>query len=91
MEHHSIRELSIGIKGAGEMASAVAWRLYMANLRKVFMMEIPRPLAVRRGVCFCEAIYDRCKTVEGVDANENGIRDDVELAIFEKIVSFTKK
>lgn len=24
------------------------------------------------------------KTVEGIDANENGIRDDVELAIFEK-------
>lgn len=77
MEHRSIRELSIGIKGAGEMASAVAWRLYMANLRKVFMMEIPRPLAVRRGVCFCEAIYDRCKTVEGVEAIRADRIDDV--------------
>jgi len=78
MEHHSIRELSIGIKGAGEMASAIAWRLYMANIRKIFMMEIPRPLAVRRGVCFCEAIYDRCKTVEGVEAIKADSVDGVE-------------
>jgi len=68
MTYRAISELSIGIKGAGEMASAIAWRLYMANLRKIFMMEIPFPLAVRRGVCFCEAIHDRRKTVEGVEA-----------------------
>ncbi len=75
MERHSI-ELSIGIKGAGEMASAMAWRLYMANIRKIFMMEIPCPLAVRRGVCFCEAIHDGCKTVEGVEAiRAEGVED----------------
>ena len=77
MEHNSIIELSIGIKGAGEMASAIAWRLYMANIRKIFMMEIPCPLAVRRGVCFCEAIHDRCKTVEGVEAIKAHSVDDV--------------
>jgi hypothetical protein len=33
MEPISISNLSIGIKGAGEMASAIAWRLYMANMR----------------------------------------------------------
>jgi xanthine dehydrogenase accessory factor len=77
MDHRSIRELSIGIKGAGEMASAIAWRLYMANIRKIFMMEIPCPLAVRRGVCFCEAIHDGCKTVEGVEAIKADDADDV--------------
>jgi len=77
MADHSIRELSIGIKGAGEMASAIAWRLYMANLRKIFMMEIPFPLAVRRGVCFCEAVHDGCKTVEGVEAAKADSADDV--------------
>lgn len=77
MEHHSIRELSIGIKGAGEMASAIAWRLHMANIRKIFMMEIPRPLAVRRGVCFCEAIHEGCKTVEGVEALRADRVDDI--------------
>ena len=34
-----IHELTIGIKGAGEMATAIAWRLYMANIRQIFMME----------------------------------------------------
>lgn len=58
----------MGIKGAGEMASAAAWRLYMGHIRTIFMMEIPAPLAVRRGVCFCEAVHDGSKTVEGVTA-----------------------
>jgi xanthine dehydrogenase accessory factor len=63
-----LSELVIGIKGAGEMASAVAWRLYMANFHKIFMLEVPNPLAVRREVSFCEAIHDETKTIEGVEA-----------------------
>lgn len=63
-----MQELLIAIKGAGEMASAVAWRLYMANLRRIVMMETAMPLAVRRGVAFCEAVYDGSKVVEGVEA-----------------------
>jgi xanthine dehydrogenase accessory factor len=78
MEQYSMRKLSIGIKGAGEMASAIAWRLYMANIRKIFMMEIPSPLAVRRGVCFSEAVHERNKTVEGVEAVKADRIDDVE-------------
>ena len=33
------------IKGAGEMASAVAWRLYMANIRRICMTELTLPCA----------------------------------------------
>ncbi|MEW5910330.1 MAG: selenium-dependent molybdenum cofactor biosynthesis protein YqeB [Thermodesulfobacteriota bacterium] len=58
----------IGIKGAGEMASAVAWRLFMANFRKLFMMEIGLPTAIRRAVSFSEALFEKEKTVEGVTA-----------------------
>ncbi len=68
MHKIKLSQLIVGIKGAGEMASAVAWRLYMANIRRIFMAEIPFPLAVRRGVSFCEAIYDGHKTVEDVTA-----------------------
>ena len=50
------------------MASAVAWRLYMANLRRILMLEIQNPMAVRREVAFCEAIHDGQKEVEGVKA-----------------------
>ena len=63
-----IHELIIGIKGAGEMATAIAWRLYMANIRQIFMMEKAQPMAVRRMVSFCEAIYGEPQTVENVTA-----------------------
>ncbi len=52
------------------MASAVAWRLHRANMGRIYMMDLPQPLAVRRGVAFCEALYDGEKTVEGVTAVE---------------------
>ena len=64
----SLRDLIIALKGAGEMASAVAWRLHRANLCKILMLEIDHPLAVRREVSFCDALYDGQKTVEGIEA-----------------------
>jgi xanthine dehydrogenase accessory factor len=63
-----LKELLIAIKGAGEMASAAAWRLHMANIRNIVMMETAAPMAVRREVAFCEAVHDGSKTVEGVEA-----------------------
>lgn len=50
------------------MASAVAWRIYMSNIRNVLMLETASPLAVRREVSFCEAVHEGRKTVEGVEA-----------------------
>ncbi len=61
-------ELVVGIRGGGEMASAVAWRLYMANIRKIFLLEMEFPLAVRRAVSFCEAVWEGVQTVEDVTA-----------------------
>jgi len=63
-----VSQIIIGIKGAGEMASAVAWRLYMANIRRIFMLEVPQPSAVRRHVSFSEAAYNASQTVESVPA-----------------------
>jgi xanthine dehydrogenase accessory factor len=60
-------DLCVLMRGAGEMATGVAHRLFMSNLQ-VVLVEIPKPLAVRRAVSFCEAVYDGRKTVEGVDA-----------------------
>ena len=50
------------------MASAVAWRLYMANIRRICMTELDAPLCVRRTVSFCTAIEDGGTQVEGVEA-----------------------
>ena len=58
----------IVVKGAGEMASAVAWRLYMANLRRICMLDLDHPLCVRRQVAFCTALESGAAVVEGVRA-----------------------
>ena len=63
-----LSELNVVIKGAGEMASAVAWRLFRSNIRKVLMLETASPLAVRREVSFCEAVFEGRKIVEDVEA-----------------------
>lgn len=63
-----LNHLIIGIKGAGEMASAVALRLYQAHVKQIFMMDMAWPLAVRRGVSFSEAIPAASHMVENVTA-----------------------
>lgn len=73
------KELLILIKGAGDLASGVAHRLWRAHLRLV-MTEAPQPLAVRRSVSFCEAVHDGSQTVEGVEAVRVQGREDVAAA-----------
>jgi len=60
-----VDEVVVLIRGAGEMASGVAHRLHRSHFN-VCMLEIPHPIAVRREVSFCEAIYDGEKEVEGI-------------------------
>ncbi len=59
--------LTVLIRGAGEMASAVAHRLAHSKFR-VCMTETERPLAVRRAVSFCDAVYDGVQEVEDIKA-----------------------
>jgi xanthine dehydrogenase accessory factor len=61
--------LVVLIKGGGEVASGVAHKLARARLR-VCLTETAQPLAVSRGVAFCEAIYDGEKEVEGIVARQ---------------------
>jgi xanthine dehydrogenase accessory factor len=61
------KELIVLIKGAGEQASGVAYRLSCCHF-KVVMTELPSPLAERREVTFCEAVYEGQKEVEGLVA-----------------------
>ncbi len=55
------------IKGAGEMASGTAHKLFRAGL-EVVMTELPQPRAVRRGVSFAQAVFTGEHTVEDVTA-----------------------
>lgn len=58
----------IVIRGAGEMGSAVAWRLYAANMRRLCLVDLPSPMCVRRTVAFSTALDEGLSSVEGVEA-----------------------
>ena len=72
----SLDKLKVLVRGAGELASGVAYRLSQCHLR-VVMTEIPQPLAVRREVSFCEAVYEGEKEVEGVVAKLISSPDEI--------------
>jgi xanthine dehydrogenase accessory factor len=80
MVNQSLSELTICIKGAGEMASGTACRLYLANFKRIVMLEVETPLAVRRKVSFSEAIYDNTQTVEGISALKIDQASEIEKA-----------
>lgn len=53
------------IRGAGDIASGIALRLFRAGMR-VVMCDLARPTSIRRTVCFSEAIRLGETHVEGV-------------------------
>jgi xanthine dehydrogenase accessory factor len=65
------------IRGAGEVASAIAHKL-SASRFQVCMTDITKPLAVSRGVCFCEVMYEGEKTIDGVTAKLVSSSDEID-------------
>lgn len=59
--------MKIVIKGAGDLASGIAVRLWRAGY-PVVMTEIEVPTAVRRTVSFSRAVYEKEAEVEGITA-----------------------
>lgn len=55
------------IRGAGDLASGIALRLHHAHFR-VVMSDLPKPTAIRRTVCFSQAVLFGEMTVEDVTA-----------------------
>jgi xanthine dehydrogenase accessory factor len=53
------------IRGGGDLGTGIAHKLFTSGY-KVVILEVERPLAVRRAVSFCEAVYEGEKEVEGV-------------------------
>lgn len=56
------------IKGADDLATGVAYRLYQCGL-DVIMTEKSNPLVVRRKVAFAEAVHEGTVIVEGIKAS----------------------
>ncbi len=55
------------IRGAGDLASAVALRLKKSGFH-ILMCETSAPTSIRRTVCFSECIWEGEKEIEGVKA-----------------------
>jgi xanthine dehydrogenase accessory factor len=63
---YSMKQLVI-IKGAGDLATGVAHRLFRSGFQ-VVMTELPQPTVIRRTVAFADAVFSGEAAVEGVTA-----------------------
>jgi xanthine dehydrogenase accessory factor len=68
------------IRGAGELASGTAHHLYTQGFHNILMLERRYPKAVRRQVCFSEAILDGTTKVQGVPGRYVRNVQEAELA-----------
>lgn len=80
MPDMNLKSLSICIKGAGDLATGVAIRLYASGFARILMLETMIPLAVRRQVSFSEAVYLQEKTVGGITAKRVDHPDQIEAS-----------
>jgi xanthine dehydrogenase accessory factor len=61
-------DIRILIRGGGELASATAQHLYQEGYRRILILERRYPKAVRRNVCFSEAVLEGSQQVGSVVA-----------------------
>jgi xanthine dehydrogenase accessory factor len=73
------------IKGAGDIASGVAHRLWQSGF-DVILLELPQPLVVRRSVAFAGAVYEGTVSIEGVEAKLCRDGGEVEALLAGKII-----
>ena len=64
------------IRGAGDLATGIGLRLHRSHLR-VVMTDLPQPTAIRRTVCFSQAILYGSYQVEDVTAERAETAEDV--------------
>ena len=70
--------MRILIRGAGDLASGIALRLYRAGFTPI-LCDLPQPTAIRRTVCFSEAVYRGETAVEDIIACHAALADVPEL------------
>ena len=57
----------IWVRGAGDIATGIAFRLYQSGF-SVVMSDLPQPTSIRRTICFSEAIVNGETRVEDITA-----------------------
>ena len=75
----------IVIKGAGDLATGVAARLWRSGF-PVIMTEIDQPLTVRRTVSLSDAVYEGEVTVEGITARRVQDKSEILKALDERVI-----
>jgi len=75
----------IVIKGAGDLATGVAVRLWRGGF-PVVMTEIAQPLTVRRTVSFSDAVYEGKTTVEGIMARRVEDKGGILKALEDRVI-----
>ena len=73
------------IRGAGDIATGVALRLYRSHM-EVVMTDLPAPTAIRRTVCFSQAIVLGRTVVEDVTAAHAANAAEAEALLAQGIV-----
>ena len=73
------------IRGAGDIATGVALRLYRSHM-EVVMTDLPAPTAIRRTVCFSQAIVLGRTVVEDVTAANAANAAEAEALLAQGIV-----
>ena len=68
------------IRGAGDIATGAALRLWRSGIQ-VVMTDLPAPTAIRRTVCFSQAILFGSAEVEDVTAVRAATLEDVRAAL----------
>jgi len=73
------------VKGAGDLATGTAHRLWRAGFA-VVMLELSQPLVVRRTVSFAAAVYERTMEVETVRAELCPSNDQVATLLKSRVI-----
>ncbi len=74
-----VRRARVLVRGAGELGSAVAVHLARQGVGRILLVERAFPKAVRRNVCFSEAVFTRGKTVDGITARFVMLLSEVDM------------
>jgi xanthine dehydrogenase accessory factor len=81
----TLGSLKIIMRGAGDLATGVALRLYGAGFSRLLLLETDHPLAVRRLVSFSEAVALDAISVEGVRAvcknQPQNLQDNTDIVV----------
>ena len=86
------------VRGGGDLGTGTAWRLHRSGF-PVIVLEIERPLAIRRTVAFSTAVTEGSITIEGVTAElvgtpkaavESSKHDHVSVLVAESLPEFDK-